>query len=347
MSLTHQYIERTSGRVCNEPLFADRIVQWLYDPVREKAPQLFQLLTGSRVSKLLGFFNYDLTLATKVLGNQQFLREAGVNLGECLDPPRTLDTARKVFERKIRYWICRPMPEQPQAIVSPADARVIVGSLDETSIMEIKGKFFSYEELLGTQKTTWLDCFSGGDFALFRLTPDKYHYNHTPVAGKVIDYYQIDGRFHSCNPQAIISEATPFSKNRRIVTIIDTDVEGGSGVGKVAMLEIVALMIGDIVQCYSTCCYDNPQPIKIGMFLQKGFPKSLYRPGSSTDVLLFEKGRIKFATDLVENRLRQDVQSRFNAGFQAPLVETDIQVRSLLGTAIQQKQPFQGAQHDQ
>ena len=346
MALTHQYIERSSGRVCDEPLFADRIVQWLYHPVREKAPQLFQLLTGSRVSKLLGFFNYDLTLATKVLGNQQFLREAGVNLGECLDPPRTLDTARKVFERKIRYWSCRPMPEQPQAILSPADARVIVGSLEKTSSMEIKGKFFSFEELIGEQKTAWLDCFHNGDFALFRLTPDKYHYNHTPVAGKVIDYYQIDGCFHSCNPQAIISEATPFSKNRRVVTIIDTDVEGGSGVGKVAMLEIVALMIGDIVQSYSTCCYDDPKPMKIGMFLQKGLPKSLYRPGSSTDVLLFEKGRIEFAEDLLANRLRRDVQSRFSAGFQTPLVETDIQVRSLLGTAIQQKQSIQGGQND-
>ena len=335
MSLTHQYIERASGRICDEPLFADRIVQWLYHPVREKAPQLFQLLTGPRASKLLGFFNYDLTLATRVLGNQQFLREAGVNLGECLDPPRTLDTARKVFERKIRYWACRPMSEQLGAILSPADARVIVGSLDETSSLEIKGKFFSYEELLGEQKTAWLDCFSGGDFALLRLTPDKYHYNHTPVAGVVVDYYQIDGCFHSCNPQAIISEATPFSKNRRVVTIIDTDVEGGSGVGKVAMLEIVALMIGDIVQCYSTCCYDNPMPIKIGTFLKKGCPKSLYRPGSSTDVLLFEKGRIEFAEDLLTNRLRQDVQSRFSVGFQKPLVETDIQVRTLLGTAIQ------------
>ncbi|WP_321392321.1 phosphatidylserine decarboxylase [uncultured Desulfuromusa sp.] len=346
MSLTHQYIERTSGRVCNEPLFADRIVQWLYHPVREKAPQLFQLLTGSRVSKLLGFFNYDLALATKVLGNEQFLREAGVDLRECLDPPRKLDTARKVFERKIRYWNYRPMPEQQSSILSPADARVIVGSLDETSCMEIKGKFFSFEELLGEQKSDWLKCFDKGDFALFRLTPDKYHYNHTPVAGKVIDYYQIDGCFHSCNPQAIISEATPFSKNRRIVTIIDTDVEGGSGVGKVAMLEIVALMIGDIVQCYSTCCYDDPKPIKIGMFLQKGVPKSLYRPGSSTDVLLFEKDRIKFAEDLVENRLRQDVQSRFSSGFKMPLIETDIQVRSLLGTAIQQQQRIQGVEND-
>jgi phosphatidylserine decarboxylase len=221
-------------------------------------------------------------------------------------------------------------------VVSPADARVIVGSLDEASTLEIKGKFFAFEELLGEGKSAWLKLFRGGDYALFRLTPDKYHYNHTPVAGRIIDHYEVEGSYHSCNPQAIVQEATPFSKNRRVVTIIDTDVEGGSKVGRVAMLEIVALMIGGIDQCYSSEKYDNPQPLKIGMFVEKGQPKSLYRPGSSTDVLLFEPNRVNFANDLLNNRLRQDVQSRFTAGFQKPLVETDIAVRSLLATAIDQ-----------
>jgi len=335
MAMIHQYIERSSGRICDEPLFGDRLIRWLYHPVREKAPQLFKLLTGAQASHVLGFFNYDLALSAKVLGNHQFLREAGVKLDECLDPPRKLDSARKVFERKIRYWQYRPMPEKLQTVVSPADARVIVGSLDENSFLEIKGKFFAFEELLGIGKDGWLKLFQGGDYALFRLTPDKYHYNHTPVAGRIVDYYEVDGRYHSCNPQAIVTEATPFSKNRRVVTVIDTDVEGGSGVGRVAMLEIVALMIGGIDQCYSQHLYDNPQPLRIGMFVEKGCPKSLYRPGSSTDVLLFEPDRINFASDLVNNRLRQDVKSRFSSGFQRPLVETDVRVRSLLATAVE------------
>jgi phosphatidylserine decarboxylase len=219
-------------------------------------------------------------------------------------------------------------------VVSPADARVIVGSLDEIPNLEIKGKFFGFDELIGSDKEAWRDCFRGGDFALFRLTPDKYHYNHTPVAGRILDFYEIDGSYHSCNPQAVVREATPYSKNRRVVTIIDTDVAGGSGVGKVAMLEIVALMIGGIEQCYSSQRYDEPRPLEIGMSIEKGCPKSLYKPGSSTDLLLFEPGRINFARDLLNNRLRQDVSSRFNVGFSRPLVETDIQVRSLLATAV-------------
>jgi phosphatidylserine decarboxylase len=219
-------------------------------------------------------------------------------------------------------------------VVSPADSRVIVGSFGETSALFLKEKFFSFEELLGEDKQCLLSAFEGGDFAVFRLTPDKYHYNHTPVAGRVIDFYEISGAYHSCNPGAVVKAVTPLSKNRRIVTILDTDVPGGTGVGLVAMLEIVALMIGDVVQVYSENGYENPRPITKGMFLEKGVPKSLYRPGSSTDVLLFQKGRIRFAEDLVHNQGRPGIQSRYSVGFGRPLVETDLKVRSSIAVAV-------------
>jgi len=219
-------------------------------------------------------------------------------------------------------------------VVSPADSRVIVGSVGETSVLFLKEKFFSFEELLGNDKQCWISAFEAGDFAVFRLTPDKYHYNHTPVAGRVIDFYEISGAYHSCNPSAVVKAVTPLSKNRRIVTILDTDVPDGTGVGLVAMLEVVALMIGDVVQAYSEDRYDNPRPITIGMFLKKGDPKSLYRPGSSTDVLLFQKGRIRFADDLVNNLGRPGIQSRYSVGFGRPLVETEVSVRSPIAVAV-------------
>jgi phosphatidylserine decarboxylase len=99
------------------------------------------------------------------------------------------------------------------------------------------------------------------------------------------------------------------------------------------MIEIVALMIGDIVQCYSAARYDSPQEITRGMFLRKGQPKSLYRPGSSTDLLIFQKGRVRFSGDLVANMRRQDVRSRFSEKFGMPLAETDIKVRSQIAVA--------------
>ncbi len=225
------------------------------------------------------------------------------------------------------------MDDSPEAIVSPADAKTLVGSFLDTSQLFLKGKFFDLDELLSTDRNNWREAFSDGDFAVFRLTPDKYHYNHTPVSGTVLDIYEIQGAYHSCNPSAIVSYITPLSKNKRVVTILDTDVEGGARIGLVAMIEIVALMIGDIVQAYSDTEYNDPRRVQPGMKLLKGRPKSLYRPGSSTDVLLFEKGRIRFSEDIVSNQKRKGIQSRYSQGFGCSLVETDLKVRSTIAMA--------------
>ena len=337
-TMQHQYIERDSGAVRTERLFGDRLVGLLYHSVRENAPLLFRALTSARSSAFLGLVNYDLPLGGK--GRRwRFLQECGVDPAECLDAPETLDTPRKVFERKIRYRDYRPMPDDPDAVVSPADARVLVGSFREISALFIKEKFFSYAEFFGHDKGKWLERFRDGDFAVFRLTPDKYHYNHTPVSGTVLDIYEIAGHYHSCNPGAVVAAVTPFSKNKRVVTVIDTDVPGGTGVGLVAMVEVVALMIGEIVQCYSEEGYLSPQPVKAGTFFRKGVPKSLYRPGSSTDVLIFRRGRVEFAADIVRNMSHPAATSRFSSGFGRPLVETDVRVRSLIARGVKTQQP--------
>jgi phosphatidylserine decarboxylase len=96
------------------------------------------------------------------------------------------------------------------------------------------------------------------------------------------------------------------------------------------MIEVVALMIGDIVQCYSENQYAAPQDVIAGMFLSKGQPKSLYRPGSSTDVIVFQKNKIKFCDDIINNMYRMDARSRFSQGFGRPLVETSVTVRSTI-----------------
>ncbi|MGV1098372.1 phosphatidylserine decarboxylase [Thiovibrio sp. JS02] len=326
----HQYVERASQAVMTEQLFGDRIVNFLYSRTREQAPSLFRLATSGFVSSLLGFCNFDLPLAARLLGNQRFLARCGVDLGECLEPAEYFSTARRIFERKIRYWESRPMPVEQEAIVSPADARMVAGTLAGPSPFFLKGKFFELDELLGWEREHWQRLFADGDFAIFRLTPDKYHYNHLPVSGRVVDIYEVEGSYHSCNPGAVVEVVTPYSKNKRVVTILQTDVPGGSRLGFVAMIEVVALMIGDVVQCYSEYRYERPLVVRPGMFVRKGQPKSIYRPGSSTDILLFERGKIRFAEDILAQMRRPDVLSRFSRGFGVPLAEVDVQVRSLI-----------------
>lgn len=331
--ISHQFVDRNTGEIRDERLYYDRLITFVYDVGREWSPLLFNTMISPRSTALLGYLNYDWQLGCKILGVQRFVKRLGIDLSECTQPPEYYDTPRKVFERSIRYWDCRPMDDHPSAIVSPADGRLLFGSFSRNSMLFLKEKFFVFEELLGPAMGRWLTAFAFGDYAILRLTPDKYHYNHVPVSGVVLDHYVIDGACHSCNPSAVISLGTAYSKNRRVVTIIDTDVEEGSQIGLVAMIEVVALMIGEIVQCYSGYRYEKPIPLGLGMFIRKGQPKSLYRPGSSTDVVIFQQGRIRPCQDLVDNMSRQDVQSRFSEGFGKRLVETDVRVRSTIGYA--------------
>ncbi|MFO7568925.1 MAG: phosphatidylserine decarboxylase [Smithellaceae bacterium] len=331
--MIHQYIERGTRRIQTEKLYGNEAVRILYSNVREASPWLFRKLTGARASRFLSYMNYSGILADRLNDHLNVQTLLNINAGECFEPAEKLNTLRKIFERKIRYRQYRPMPNDPAAIVAPADSRMLVGSFAESSSLFIKGKFFDYNEMLGEHKKTWLAAFHEGDFAVFRLTPEKYHYNHTPVAGKIVDAYAIDGSYHACNPNAVVSVVTPYSKNKRVVTVIDTDVEGGTGAGLVAMIEVVALMIGDIVQCYSEMDYENPLAVGTGMFVKKGCPKSLFRPGSSTVVLMFQKHKMRFADDIAANLFYPDARSIFSQGFGKALVETEVTVRSLIATA--------------
>ncbi len=335
--IRHQYLERETLRVCDEKFYWDGLIRFLYSEVREHAPSLFRAATTARTSSLLSFLSYDFFLTRKLSGMATFLRSSGIDLKECLDPTESLDTPKKIFQRKIRYWECRPMPEHPDTVVSPADARMFVGSFSASSTLFVKGKFFDYDELLGPDRCKWLNAFRNGDFAVFRLSPDRYHYNHLPVSGVVADFYEIAGLYHSCNPYALVHVAGPYSKNRRIITVIDTDVHGGSNIGLVAMIEVVALMIGQVQQCYSEVRYEEPCAIVPGMYLKKGSPKSLYLPGSSTDVLIFQQERVSFLPDIVRNMQRPDVRSRVTVAAGRPFVETDVKVRSAIASPAMAK----------
>lgn len=316
-----------------EKLFQDRLIKTIYSDIREHVGIAFKLITSPRMSALVASLVYDMPGAKRITGGEDFVKELGINLEECAEP-EALTSSRAVFERKIRYWETRPMNPDERVAVSPADSRVVLGSFRTEHSLFLKEKFFTFSELLGSDKDHWKQAFHEGDYAIFRLTPDKYHWNHVPVSGIVRDFYEIEGSCHSCNPAAVIAEVTPYSKNRRHVTIIDTDVDGGSGMGLVAMLEVAALMIGGIEQRYSETHYDYPFKPSPGLFVKRGQVKSLYHPGSSVDILIFQKNRIAFSDDLVANSLRTDVVSRFSVPFGRPLVETDILLRSDIGRAI-------------
>lgn len=143
----HQYIDRISGDIRTETLLGDRLVQLIYSRIRD-AGFLFKALTGSLATDVLACFNYDWPVRHKQKRIQAMIRDLKINMDEVIDPDR-IRSVRSLFERKIAYWKTRPMAHEPGTVVSPADSRMVPGSLSKGSALFIKEKFFDVEELLG------------------------------------------------------------------------------------------------------------------------------------------------------------------------------------------------------
>jgi len=331
MTAIHQFIDRQSGKIINETFIGDKIIRSIYSQKRENPTVMADILASKSISSMLAWLLFDNTIMKdnrKILQNANTLN---IDLGECVKSPADFRSYRELFERQIRYWETRPMSDEEHTAVVPCDSRLLIGSDSVSSMFFLKEKFFTLNDLLGTEKYLWTESFRGCDYALSRLTPDKYHYVHSPVSGEVLDIYEIDGKIHSCNPTAADSVRSIYSINRRYVIIIDTDTAEGTKCGLVALVAIAALAIGRFVYAYSSEKYNNPIIPCSGTKVAKGAPIGLFRPGSSAVITMFQKKRISFAEDIRANASRQDVQSRYTSDLRNRFVETDSKVRTPLG----------------
>jgi len=322
--MKHQYIDRLTGKIETEEIMADAALRALYDnPFCRNA--LGRLLSGRLSTNLGAWFTFDVPIASHQI--KSFIEKLHVDLSELSDPPSSFITKRDVFVRKIRYETCRRMPNL-QAIVSPADGKVVIGSLDDEALV-VKNRFFSLTELMGDAKKA--SVFQGGDFAVFRLAPPDYHYFHFPVSGRVTDFYELEGKYFSVNPYAVRSIHQVLSSNVRHVTLIDTDIEGGTAVGIVAVIEVGAQVIGKIVSAASEIGYEKPCPVIPGMFVHKGMPKGYFEPGSSTVVILMQQERAEFLPDLLQFQSRTDTSTIYSAtAFGKSMTEVRVQVRDTI-----------------
>lgn len=320
----HQYVQRDTGRVIDEQFIGGWLTRILYadfPPGQCGVARLFSARWATRIGAL-AFFDRPATPVQV----RNFATQLNVDLRELLEPIMMMETRTDLFVRRLRYETFRPLNDAAEQIVSPADCKLIVGKLSEDTVLRIKERFFDLGTLLGDGSLA--ERFRGGDFGVFRLAPEDYHYFHSPVSGLVTDVFEVEGRYYSVNPHALASVQQVLSANRRSVVLVDTEVNGGSKVGTVALVAIAAQVIGRIELAYNASGYRDPQPVKKGLMLTKGQPLGLFRPGSSTVVVLLEPKRIDWCPDLLEQRDRTDTNTRFTKNlFGRKLTEIQVAVR--------------------
>ncbi len=305
---------------------ADRVIGFLYNTARESPSALQRFAASKRLTQALASWEFDRPLLSPQRTIGFAVQRMGIDLSDAVADPSTWRTLRQLFERQIRFWDSRPMPARETAIVSPADGKLLHFGGGEDAMVSVKRRFFSVPELLAKQ--TWASQLGAGRGISVRLTPEVYHYVHSPVSGKVLDVYDVDGAYHSCNPSALVSFDSPYILNRRRVVIIDTDVTGGSSVGVVAVIAVAAMMIGRIEDHYSETHYDAPTPLSPGLTVVQGAPMMMFRPGSSTVIVLWPSERAIATPQLRELSTKRHVPSRFGEWLMMPWNEVLVRVRS-------------------
>lgn len=199
--------------------------------------------------------------------------------------------ARSAFEFKTFnefFWrglkpTARPIAPGERVAVLPADGRHLVfQNVDAAEGFYVKGAKFTLAELLGDAALA--EQFAGGAMLISRLCPVDYHRFHFPVAGVPAEPRLINGWLYSVSPVALRRNIRYLVENKRVITLLRAP-----GFGTVAMIEVGATNVGTIKQTHVA-----------DRAVAKGEEKGVFKFGGSCVITLFERGRIRFDADLVQ-----------------------------------------------
>lgn len=269
-------VNRDTGETFEEVVLGEKWIRWAYQD--SSASLLERLLFRSGlISKGFGLW-FDSPLSRGKINS--VIEELSIDMEEAQRPASDYKSFNDFFARHLKPE-ARPYSDVPDAVVSPADGRVLVfPELDRDVFIPVKGYPMSIASMLPGHYQRFL----GGALAIVRLCPADYHRYHFPAAGRITDSRMIPGALHSVNPIALGAGPDVFGENKRCNTLIEND-----DLGTYCYSEVGAFGVGSIINTKTT----GP--------VQKMEEKGYFKFGGSTVVVVFEPGKIAFSPDLIAN----------------------------------------------
>src|SRR6185436_577987 len=216
-----------------------------------------------------------------------FISDYGLDVDEFAKSAFDFKTFNEFFFRALKPE-ARPIAPGENIAVFPADARHLAfQDIQAAAGFYVKGAKFSFAELFGDEQVA--EKFAGGAMLISRLCPVDYHRFHFPVTGVPGESRLINGWLYSVSPVALRRRLRYLIENKRQVTLIEAQ-----NFGTVAMVEVGATNVGSIQQTFVP-----------GRPIQKGDEKGLFAFGGSCVITVFQKGRIRFDADVVEQSREQ------------------------------------------
>lgn len=291
-----QIIDRNSRKIENEQVWGESSLHFLYGKnflPRTLGSFVRTLFSIPIFSKLWGAY-HDLSCTKKRIA--PFCKRYGIDTDEFVEQIESFNSFNDFFVRRLKPS-ARPIDPSLTSAVLPADARYhIVPNLSQSNFL-VKGQLFDLESFLKSK--TDAEQYEGGFGILARLCPTDCHRFVFPVSGIASSPRRIAGSYLSVSPIATKRYPSIFWTNVREITFIESEQ-----FGKVAMVEIGATNCASIIQTY--------RPGRV----EKGSEKGYFRLGGSAIMLLFEKGRLNPAHDLID------------------LAESGLEIRGLIGQIL-------------
>lgn len=268
--MSNLIFDRKSGEWYEEIQYSPKTLSFLYGNV------LGRLLLNGFVSRRWFTQLYALRYKSRASRRQiiPFAREHGIRWEEY--EQREYSCFHDFFTRNFASD-ARPVDNQPNALIAPADGKLVTFAIDARTDFQVKGVNYTLAELLGRPQLA--REYAGGTGLLLRLTVDDGHRYCFIDQGTIGESWQIPGRLHTVGPYSL-GKVKVLAKNHRICQVLHT-----ARFGEMICIEVGALLVGRVVN----------HPIEC---FAKGEEKGYFAYGGSTIVLLFKAGKAVIADDI-------------------------------------------------
>lgn len=248
-----------------------------------------QLLPKILITRIVGFFT-SCKLPSWILQRfiKKFIKSYNINMEE--SQPAEFKTFNDFFTRAIRPE-CRPINSIENMIVSPVDGTIAqFGIITNNTLIQAKGIDYPLDKLVVLPE--YANYYANGSYITIYLSPSNYHRIHTPADGEIRELLYVPGVLYPVNFFAVQNFPGLFTKNERLLTILDHPQHG-----KIAVIKVGATIVGKIKVTYDTVEARHTKKIihktYENIFMKKGDELGRFQMGS-TVILLFPPNTIEW-----------------------------------------------------
>ena len=279
------YFDRYTKTVKTEKIFGEAWLRFAY----ENPLGRFFVWALARRKFFSWWYGRQMNKRVSALRILPFITAYNIDVDEFAKSPFDYKTFNEFFYRSLKPEV-RPIAAGDRVAALPADGRhLLFADVGTADGFYVKGACFTLAELFDEARRKSDDervlsrQFAGGAMVISRLCPVDYHRFHFPVSGVPGEPRLMNGWLYSVSPVALRHNLRYLVQNKRVLTLIES-----RDFGSVAMLEIGATNVGSIRQSFVP-----------GRAVAKGDEKGFFAFGGSCVVTIFQRGRIRFDTDLL------------------------------------------------